>query len=158
MVSYHCRTAYHHNSFFPSSVRIWNNLPQNIKESKSFASFKKALSSHYNQNKVPCYYYNVGSRQAEILHARLRMRCTSLKQHLFLRNIEPDPYCTNCNLHQVEAIEHYLLKCPKYSNQRTDLINSLNTVVQPVNYSCMVMRQNLMIIIVTSSHVYKASF
>ena len=56
MVSYHCRTAYHHNSFFPSSVRIWNNLPQNIKESKSIASFKKALSSHYNQNKVPCYY------------------------------------------------------------------------------------------------------
>ena len=136
MVSYHCRTAYHHNSFFPSSVRIWNNLPQNIKESKSLASFKKALSSHYNQNKVPCYYYNVDSRRAEILHARLRMRCTSLKQHLFLRNIEPDPYCTNCNLHQVESIEHYLLKCPKYSNQRTDLINSLNTVVQHVPVTC----------------------
>ena len=79
---------------------------------------------------------NVGSRRAENFHARLRMRCTSLKQHLFLRNIEPDPYCTNCNLHQVESIEHYLLKCPKYSNQRTDLINSLNTVVQHVPVTC----------------------
>ena len=41
---------------------------------------------------VPSYFY-VGSRLDQILHARLRMKCSSLKEHLFLKNIEPSPLC-----------------------------------------------------------------
>ena len=108
----------------------YGTTSQNIKESKSLASFKNARSYHYNPIKVPKYYYNVGCRRAEVLYARLRMRCSTLKQHLFLRNIEPDPYCSNCNSNQVESIDHYFLKCSKYRDPRSDLFNSLNTDVQ----------------------------
>ena len=33
---------------------------------------------------VPSYFH-VGSRLGQILHARLRMKCSSLKEHLFLK-------------------------------------------------------------------------
>ena len=130
LVSFHCRTTCHQNSFFPSCVRLWNNLPRNIKESKSLSSFKNALSSHYNPSKVPSYYYT-GSRHAQVLHARLRMRCSALQQHLFSRNIDPDPNCSNCTLNQIESVEHYLLRCPKYTVLRTEMLNSLN-IAEPI--------------------------
>ena len=130
LVSFQCRTTYHQNSFFPSCVRLWNNLPRNIKESKSLSSFKNALSSYYNPSKVRSYYYT-GSRRAQVLHARLRMRCSALQQHLFLRNIDPDPNCSNCTLNQIESVEHYLLRCPKYTVLRTEMLNSLN-LTEPI--------------------------
>ena len=83
LVGIQCRTTYHFNSFIPSTIRIWNNIPSNIKESESIHSFKQALCSLNIENNVPKYYYNTGSRRGQILHARLRMRCSSLKQHLY---------------------------------------------------------------------------
>ena len=52
IVSHLSRTTYHHNSFFPSCVRLWNNLPKQIKECNSLISFKNALSSHYKSSTV----------------------------------------------------------------------------------------------------------
>ena len=126
LVSIQCRTTYHFNSFIPSTIRIWNNLPTNIKESNSIHSFKQALSSLNIENNVPPYYYNTGSRRGQILHARLRMRCSSLKQHLYLRNIEPSPLCT-CG--KVESCFHFLLECTHYDNLRTDMLNSIDAQV-----------------------------
>lgn len=122
--SQYCRTSYHLNSFFPSCICLWNNLPQNIKNSTSINSFKLSLDKHYNPSniKIPKYYFD-GSRRGQILHARLRMRCSSLKQHLFLRNIETDPFCS-CG--KVESNMHFLLECPKFHSQRTEFFHSLH--------------------------------
>ena len=60
-------------------------------------------------------YYFCGSRLGQILHERLRMQCSSLKQHLYFKNIEPDPYCT-CG--GVETTEHFLLHCKNYDRLR----------------------------------------
>ena len=43
-------------------------------------------------NDIPNYFF-CGSRLGQILHARLRMHCSLLKQHLYLKNIKPDPHC-----------------------------------------------------------------
>ena len=76
------RTNQYYNSFLPSAVRSWNNLPVEAKESDSVNSFKRFL----NQNKtpVPKYYYT-GSRTAQILHTRLRTNCSSLNMDPFLK-------------------------------------------------------------------------
>ena len=76
------RTNQYYNSFLPSAVRSWNNLPVAVKESDSVNSFKRFL----NQNKtpVPKYYYT-GSRKAQILHTRLKTNCSSLNMDLFLK-------------------------------------------------------------------------
>ena len=121
-----CRTTHMYNSFFPSCIRLWNNLPNRVKESNSIKSFKQSLSSITEIPKPP-NYFNTKSRRGQILHARLRMRCSSLNHHLFLKNIVPDPLCT-CG--KIESTEHYLLECPKYTDLRNEMTNSINS---PVN-------------------------
>jgi hypothetical protein len=38
LVHVHSRTAYYNNSFLPSTVRLWNELPANIKSNVMFVS------------------------------------------------------------------------------------------------------------------------
>ena len=116
------RTNHHFNSFFPSCIRLWNNLTQSIKDSSSLSSFKTALSKHLNPPKIPSYYF-IGTRRGQILHTRLRTRCSALKHHLYIRNLEPNPYCP-CG--QIESNSHYLLECPKYDDLRTTLTNAID--------------------------------
>ena len=123
-----CRTCYHSKSFIPSTISLWNQLPNNIKESETISKFKQNLSNHYAPTNVPIYYF-VGTRKGQILHARLRMACSSLKHHLYLKNIENDPYCS-CG--EIETTSHYLLHCQRYHNLRVNLENELNF---PITYN-----------------------
>ena len=51
------------------------------------------------------------------------MRCSSLKLHLFFKNIEPDPFCL-CG--EVECTTHYLLKCQRFAAHRQTLFLTLD--------------------------------
>ena len=68
-------------------------------------------------------FFHTGSRHDQILHARLRVKCSSLKEHLYLKNIESSPLCT-CG--EVKSTSHYLLYCRKYDQERHCLFTSLN--------------------------------
>ena len=50
-----------------------------------------------------------GSRRAQILHARLRLGCSSLNFDLHRRSIVDSPLCS-CG--SVETVDHFLLHCP----------------------------------------------
>ena len=84
------RTNLFFNSFFPSTIRAWNSLPQDIKDANTVTAFKYRL----NRNRqLPPKYYSTNSRIGQILHARLRMACSSLNSHLYSKNIVPSPSC-----------------------------------------------------------------
>ena len=117
-VSINCSSTHYFNSFLPSCVRLWNNLPSHIRELNSIQSFKQAITCI---QEVPKYYLD-GCRQDQILHARLRMNCSFLKYHLYLKNLEPDPLCS-CG--EVESTSHYLLYCPNYLLQRQCLVTKV---------------------------------
>ena len=77
--TFRARTNLFFNSFFPSTIRAWNSLPQNIKDANTVTAFKYWL----NRNRqLPPKYYSTGSRIGQILHARPRMECSSLNSHL----------------------------------------------------------------------------
>jgi hypothetical protein len=119
------RTSLCYNYFFiPSSVRLWNLQPDNIRLSPSIQALKYSLKS--NISSKPFYYYT-GSRLGQILHSRLRMQCSSLNQHLYRKNIVDSPNCI-CGL--TESTTHYLFHCPRYTAQRQMYINSINV---PIN-------------------------
>ena len=113
------RTNQYYNSFLPSAVRSWNNLPVAAKESDSINSFKRFL----NQNKtpVPKYYY-MGNRKAQILHTRLRTNCSSLNMDLFLKNFSDSPLC-RCG--SLENAQHFFFHCPYFQDQRNELLNAV---------------------------------
>ena len=65
---------YYLNSFFPSTVRNWNNLSLDIRSSLSVATFKSKLKkiAKYIFGKYVCF----GS--SAIMHSRLRMGLSGL--------------------------------------------------------------------------------
>ena len=79
---------YHYNSFLPSAIREWNNLPVEVQCAASVASFNYMFNR--NMITIPKYYY-FGERKLQILHTRLRLNCSSLNSNLFSKNIVNSP-------------------------------------------------------------------
>ena len=100
------------NSFFPSSIRAWNDLPHDIRNAPSVASFKYKLNRNLN---APPKFYNAGSRKGQILHARLRVECSSLNSDLFRKHIVPSP---SCQCGSFESATHFFFTCPIFTNAR----------------------------------------
>ena len=118
------RTQLYYNSFIPSRIRLWNDLPVETIASNTFTSFRYQINKNIRR---PPNYYTVGDRFAQIQHTRLRTSCSSLNQHLFSKNIISDPYCL-CG--SVETTKHYLLECQSYS-ARTEMINRISRYRMP---------------------------
>ena len=59
------------------------SLPTSAKTADSLNSFKRLIQ--LETTKIPTYY-NTGSRQLQMLHARLRTECSSLNEHLFQKS------------------------------------------------------------------------
>jgi hypothetical protein len=78
------RTSLYASYFLPSTLKLWNSLPPEIKDSPSLSILKSRLTSRVHHDKVPKYYY-YGPRLTHILHARLRMRSSSLNEHLYIK-------------------------------------------------------------------------
>ena len=101
------RTALYFNSFLPSVIRQWTNIPDTDKYVGSVDSFKRQISR--NKTPVPKYFYT-GSRKLQILHTRLRTGCSSLNYDLFVKSISDIPLCS-CIGGDVENAEHFFLSC-----------------------------------------------
>ena len=84
------RTALYYNSFRPSTVRAWNNVNDEAKQSNSVNTFICFLNK--DKTRIPKHFY-VSSRKAQVLHTRLRANCSSLNLDLFLKNISDSPLC-----------------------------------------------------------------
>ena len=122
----HARTTLFANSFLPSTVREWNLLPFDLRNTDSLSSFKCSLNSN-SSTVVPAYYY-VGTRKSQVLHTRLRTDCSQLNLSLFQKNIVDSPLC-HCG--EVESVCHYLLTCTSYQHHRTHLINEIAPIRTP---------------------------
>ena len=99
-------------SFFPATIRAWNNLPAETKEASTLTIFKSFLNRNIQ---TPPKYFNVGTRLGQILHARLRMDCSSLNSDLYRKHIIPSPSCC-CG--GFESVQHFLFSCPNYTVAR----------------------------------------
>ena len=108
------RTKLYDDSFLPATIRLWNQLPQITRDSSSLTIFKSKLNSE-NPKIIPNYYY-CGSRLGQIYHTRLRLDCSSLRDHLFRKHILSSPLC-DCK-RDIESTKHYLLDCPQYTLSR----------------------------------------
>ena len=120
------RTKLYLESFLPSTVREWNSLPLEIRQSPSVNSFKSSINSSC-VNPVPVYYYT-GDRLAQILHTRLRTNCSSLNLTLFQKNIVDSPLCL-CG--DIESVHHFFLTCPLYNDIRRVMLDEIRTKAIP---------------------------
>ena len=101
-----CRLRISEISFIPSTVRIWNDLSPTIRNLQTISEIKLKIKG--GQFKPPVYY-GEGSTKFNILHARLRHQCSSLKAELTKIHVVDDPKCS-CGSPIEDAI-HFLLEC-----------------------------------------------
>ena len=77
-------------SFFPSTINLWNKLSSDIRNQPTLSGFKKEL---IGKRDTPVYYY-YGERWACIHHARLRMGCSKLAYDLtYNLRVSQNPIC-----------------------------------------------------------------
>ena len=76
----------------------------------------------------PLNYIYTGYRKASIYHTRLRLGMPSLAAHLFPYGSSDTPYCS-CGAR--ETIHHFLLECPHYAVQRTELLVAIRDLIAP---------------------------
>ena len=108
----HTNSNLYYNSFFPSTIRTWNSLSDEIKSAPNVAAFKYCLNKNLRK---PPGYFSCGTRMGQVLHARLRLECSSLNSHLYRKNIIES---ASCSCGGFESNYHYLFTCPKYANHR----------------------------------------
>jgi hypothetical protein len=106
------RTQIYNSSFLPSA-RAWNLLPVDTRNSSSVAAFKRCL-----KKTKASPLFNVGSRIGQILHARLRLDCSSLNFDLHKKSIIQSPLCL-CG--EIETVHHFFFSCSSY-----DIIRSMH--------------------------------
>jgi hypothetical protein len=116
------KTQHFSSSSLPSAISEWNNLSSVSRSSGSVLSFKQSLNP--KTNITPKFYYG-GERELSIQHARLRMHCSSLNEHLFSKNIVESP---NCACGEIEDTYHYIFTCPLYHRQRSLLFHAINHI------------------------------
>ncbi|MEW8547655.1 MAG: hypothetical protein AB2693_29455, partial [Candidatus Thiodiazotropha sp.] len=115
------RTVSYGNSFLPATLRAWNALNQDIRNAPSLGSFKQKLKIPMTTS--PKYFDTIQlSREGQILHARIRLECSSLNHHLFKKNLVNSPLCT-CGL--PETSSHFLLSCTNYNHLRQRYLSVL---------------------------------
>jgi hypothetical protein len=116
------RLQLYRNSFFPSSIKFWNNLTPEIRSAPRISSFKKSLM--HDVNLVTQFrYYAYGYRVLNVLHTRLKHRSSNLNTDLLWVNLINDPGCVYGWV--IEDAIHFFLECCLYVEAREQLTNNL---------------------------------
>ena len=110
------------NSFYPSTIRLWNDLPIETKSLPSIEAFK-ANHVRMRPQKNALYYY--GGRLESAIHARLRLKNSPLKADLCNKmHVIKSPLCS-CGSGKEEDAKHFLYDCQLFNPQRTVLCSNL---------------------------------
>ena len=107
------------NSFFPSTLKLWNELPLNIRNSSSVSQFKANVRSPHLK---PSNYLYVGERKYNILLTRLRHNCSSLNSDLFNVNIIQFSNCSCGAL--TENVNHFSSNVLSTHNKEIHFLHS----------------------------------
>ena len=123
------KKTYFYTSFFPSTIREWNNLNTDTQDALSFEVFKSRLKSKINFNKA----YLWCNDRASINLSHIRMGLSALNQQRKVFHFIESGSCSNCNANR-ESISHYFLHCPNFAVPRIEMLQYLNDVLQkPTN-------------------------
>ena len=121
---FRARTDLFDKSFFPSTVRLWNQLPLEIRNSDSIQKFKSSITQPVVRPIKFDELYNFGNRFLAVQHTRLRLDASQLNSHLFKIGVKNTAKCS-CGSPN-EDTWHYFFHCSKYTIPRSNLHTAIS--------------------------------
>ena len=115
-------------SFIPATIRQWNLLPSTLRSTISRTDFARQVWQRFGAPEPPPFHSH-GTKTSNANHTRLRIGLSTLNAHLFQichRNT-PSPSC-NCG-HPIEDTAHFVLWCPLYHIQRSELLKDIKNIL-----------------------------
>jgi len=122
--------TYYYMSFFPSTIRLWNQEDRYIKTANSLNTFKSRLKNKYNIDFNKLYLWHLGA--SAIYHSRLRLGLSGLNQHRKRYHFILEGSCPYCNARR-EDVSHYLLVCPTFAAHRQEMLLSIRNRFPEIN-------------------------
>ena len=109
-----CRTEYFANSFFPYTIKEWNNLSPEIRKSASYEVFKNSLLKFLRPS--PNSLFNVSVSLGIKILTRLLLGLSHFREHKFNHNFQDtiNPLCP-CSL-ELESTTHFFLRCQNFTD------------------------------------------
>ena len=116
-----------YSSFFEKGIRIWNNLPDELRgRDVSVITFKRNVLEHWNISiAISCPITPI-DRRTEIHLNRILLDFSQLRSDLFKHNLIDDNLCPVCN-NMIEDFRHFFFSCTRYTRQRVILLDSLHS-------------------------------
>ena len=115
------------NSYIPATTRQWNLLPETLRNTPSRRDFSRQVWQRFGAPDPPTLN-TVGTKTFNTQHTRLRVGLTTLNAHLFQFQLTPSPSCS-CG-HKFEDTAHYILRCPKYTTHRSNLLSAVRPMLR----------------------------
>ena len=113
-------------NYFPPTIIEWNKLDSNICNSETLKIFKSKILQFIRPtgNSIFSCHNPIGVK----LHTRLRLGPSHLHGHKFHHDFQDtfNPFCS-CGK-EVETTFHFLLSCPKYSDERLTLPSKIRNI------------------------------
>ena len=109
-----------YNSYFPSTTRAWNLLPDSTRNVQSATVFKQLICGTNKFNP----YHRLCTNKYGIWLSCIRMGLSALNYHRYQYNFINSPICTSCN-DANETAYHYFISCTTYQMARQTFFHNL---------------------------------
>ena len=125
-----CRTERFKKSFYPDSIRCWNNIGPEFRDTPSLSLFKSKLLELIRPAKKSIFDYN-NPLGLKYLY-QLRVGLSSLKAHKKAHNFA-DTSNNNCACAVgTEDTVHFLLKCVQFNAHRQKLLDTVYPIISKI--------------------------
>ena len=124
-----CKTSLSsfHNSFIPSTTRLWNQLSESGRQTASVSSFNKLIWGQFGKF-LPPTLYSEGTKLGNGFHTQLRVGVSPLNAHMYVTfNSVPSPACL-CAFHTQDT-KHFVLFCSRYAHLRDRILTSVEVFI-----------------------------
>ena len=116
------------NSFYPDSVVCWNKLSPETRKIDTLKKFKENILKDIKPE--PKSIFNLHDPDGIKFIYQLRVGLSPLREHKNRHNFLDTP-CVLCSCGTgAESTEHFLLKCPSYTEPRKELLTTINSVIE----------------------------
>jgi hypothetical protein len=118
----HTRTTTYQQSFFPKSIKDWNELEMPARACPSIDSFKEYQKKRSGFKINPLF--RKFSSRAATNHTRIRLGLSGLSSQRHDYNLIDNAKCLTCHARREDAA-HYFLLCPTYEEARADFLEGI---------------------------------